>query len=127
MPEVQSDVHPAATFGSTALPGCRCPSCDADGMVAFYEVEKVPVHSCLLTRTRADALSFPTGDVKLGFCPSCGFICNTLFDPSRHAYSANYEETQGFSPHFNAFLKSLAERMIDRYDLRNKHILEIGC
>lgn len=127
MAEVQSDVRPATTFGSLPLPGRRCPICDAEGMVGFYAVEKVPVHSCLLACTAGNALSFPTGDLKLGLCTSCGFICNVVFDASHHAYSANYEETQGFSPHFNAFLESLARRMIDRYELRNKHILEIGC
>lgn len=63
----------------------------------------------------------------LGFCQFCGFIFNTVFDPGLHEYSARYEETQGFSPTFNAFSRSLATHLIDQYNLYNKDIIEIGC
>lgn len=104
-----------------------CPNCHGQGMDLCYEVRGIPVHSCLLMRTRAEALDYPTGDLRLGFCPSCGFLANTLFDPAVHEYSARYEETQGFSECFNAFARSLAQRLIDRYHLHGKRILEIGC
>jgi 2-polyprenyl-3-methyl-5-hydroxy-6-metoxy-1,4-benzoquinol methylase len=105
----------------------QCPSCHSDGMLLFYEVAQVPVHSVLLMRTRERALSYPKGDIRLGFCRRCGFISNCTFDPSLHEYSAEYEETQGFSPTFNAFSRRLAKDLIERYDLRNKAIVEIGC
>ena len=73
------------------------------------------------------AMAYPHGDLRLELCPGCGFICNTLFDPRHNEYSANCEESQGFSPTFNAFAKSLAQRWVDRYDLHGKDILEIGC
>ena len=38
-----------------------------------------------------------------------------------------YEETQGFSPRFRSFAHELAQRWIDRYDVRGKQIVEIGC
>jgi SAM-dependent methyltransferase len=44
-----------------------------------------------------------------------------------HEYSGNYEETQGFSPTFRAFHERLATSLIEKYDLRNKKIVEIGC
>jgi len=37
------------------------------------------------------------------------------------------EETQGFSPFFRAWHEGLAQRLIDRYSLRAKKIIEIGC
>jgi SAM-dependent methyltransferase len=77
--------------------------------------------------TRAEALDYPRRDLLLGFCPACGFVCNTVFDPAVHEYSTRYEETQGFSPTFNAFARSLAQRWVDRYDLHSKTLLEIGC
>jgi SAM-dependent methyltransferase len=49
------------------------------------------------------------------------------YDPGLTEYSGRYEETQGFSPTFNAFHRALAERLIDRYDLHGKDIIEIGC
>jgi len=96
-------------------------------MAVFYEVQSVPVHSVLLMPARDAALSYPKGDMVLGFCASCGFIANLAFDPTLHEYSSNYEETQGFSPTFNAFHQRLATHLVERYDLHGKNLIEIGC
>jgi SAM-dependent methyltransferase len=74
-----------------------------------------------------EAVNYPRGDIDLGFCPACGFITNTKFDPTVHEYSPQYEETQHFSPLFDAFARNLATRLIETYGLRGKRILEIGC
>jgi len=104
-----------------------CPNCLEGEPEIFYEVHRVPVHSVLLMPTRQVAVTYPKGDIALAFCPECGFITNTQFDPTVHEYSGNYEETQGFSPTFRAFHKRLAESLIEKYELRNKKIVEIGC
>ena len=96
-------------------------------MNVFYEVPRVPVHSVLLMPTRDVAVNFPKGDIALGHCSHCGFIANTVFDPTVHNYSAQYEETQGFSGTFQAFHRRLAEEMIEKYDLHGKKMIEIGC
>ena len=105
----------------------RCPNCGSKGMLGFYAIDDIPVHSCLLMSTRQEALSYPRGDLNLGFCSTCGFVSNLTFDPGVHEYSGNYEETQGFSRCFNSFAESLAKRLIDQYDIRHKDVLEIGC
>ncbi len=104
-----------------------CPSCGDTGMSNFYELKGVPVHSVLLLATQEEALGYPKGDIILGFCQSCGFIFNTAFDPGVHEYSARYEETQGFSSTFNLFSQNLVKHLIDKYNLRHKEIIEIGC
>jgi hypothetical protein len=104
-----------------------CPSCGSVGMSVFFELESAPAHSVLLLPTREEALSYPRGDIALGFCQSCGFISNVAFDPNLHEYSARYEATQAFSPTFNAFAHRLATRLIDQYNLHGKAIIEIGC
>ena len=104
-----------------------CPSCRASGMEIFHRVEAVPSNSCILLESREEALAYPQGAIRLGFCPNCGFISNLAFDPRLTEYSARYEETQGFSPTFNRFHRALAERLIDRHDLRGKNLIEIGC
>lgn len=93
----------------------------------FYEVRNIPVHSVLLMPTREKALNYPRRDLKLGFCAQCGFISNTIFDPKVHEYSTNCEESQGFSPTFNAFARALAKRWVEEYHLQGKSVLEIGC
>lgn len=105
----------------------NCPACGAAGLRTFYRIGSVPVHSVLLLPTRERAVAYPRGDIHLAFCAQCGFITNTAFEPSRHEYSDRYEATQGFSPTFSAFHRRLAQYLIDRYDLRGKTVLEIGC
>jgi len=110
-----------------ALENCICPSCGAPRIFAFYEVKKIPVNSCLLLSSREEALSFPRGDINLGFCQECGFIFNTAFEHSKVNYSSVYEDQQCFSATFNAFAQKLATELVEKYGLHNKHILEIGC
>lgn len=104
-----------------------CPSCGANHVGTFYEALSAPVNSVLLLPSREQALTFPTGDVRLAFCEACGFIHNTSFDRRLVEYSARCEETQGFSPFFRSWHENLARRLVDRYSLRNKKIIEIGC
>lgn len=104
-----------------------CPNCLQQSLESFYTVERVPVHSVMLVPTREEALHFPSGTITLGFCESCGFVANTSFDESKMNYSPQCEETQGFSSTFQSFHRSLVQELIERYDLRNKTILEIGC
>ena len=96
-------------------------------MDVFFSLKGVPTNSCILLSTREEALDYPRGDIQMAFCPSCGFISNMAFDPNLTEYSGRYEETQGFSETFNSFHRRLAERLIDRYDLHDKSVLEIGC
>ena len=105
-----------------------CPNCRTEGCChPFYEVLRVPTNSCLLVEDRARALDFPTGDIVLAFCRKCGFIFNAAWDRQLTVYSDQYEETQGFSPTFNAFNRAIAEELISNYDIRGKTVLEIGC
>jgi SAM-dependent methyltransferase len=104
-----------------------CPSCGGDQVGTFYEALSAPVNSVLLLSSREQALGFPTGDVRLAFCEACGFIYNSSFDRGLVEYSARCEETQGFSPFFRAWHEGLARRLIDRYSLHDKKIIEIGC
>lgn len=104
---------------------CRC--CGGQALSVFYETRDVPVQSCLMVRTKQQALKFPRGDIVLAFCEECGFISNVAFDPSKLDYSSVYEDQQSFSPTFNAFAHDLARRLIEKHNLHNKSILEIGC
>lgn len=104
-----------------------CPACGSKVTIDFHEQLGVPVNSCLLLDDPGEAAEFPTGDLVLAACEDCGFIFNRAFDPNLSEYSARYEETQGFSPRFQQFMRDLAETWVARHDLRGKHLLEIGC
>ncbi len=104
-----------------------CPACGGSAVAAVYSAGPVPVHCGLLMPTREMAVGYPKGDIRLGFCRCCGFLYNMAFDPAATEYSQNYDETQTFSPTFNAFHRGLAGRLIERFELRGRRILEIGC
>jgi SAM-dependent methyltransferase len=104
-----------------------CLSCGSTDVEVFHQEAGVPVNSCLLLASEAEARAFPRGAIRLGFCHACGFIANTAFDQALAEYSTRYEETQGFSPRFQRFADDLAHRLVDRFDLHDKDILELGC
>ena len=104
-----------------------CPACGSTGTQVFHEQRKVPVNSCLLVDDYRTAIEFPRGDIALSFCRRCAFVANVAFDPERSRYTEHYEETQGFSPTFRRFAADLARRWVDRYEIRDRDVLEIGC
>ena len=104
-----------------------CPNCNATCMFIFYKVQNVPINSCLMFSNGAEAKKFPLGDVNLAFCKNCGFISNIAFESSKVDYAKLAPEEQGFSATFNTYAQRLANRLIQTYKLRNKHVSEIGC
>jgi SAM-dependent methyltransferase len=104
-----------------------CPACGSDDLRPCYEQPAVPVNSLLLLPTAEQARAFPTAPLELVVCGACGFVLNRAFDPGMTRYSADYEETQGFSPRFRAFAAELAQGWVERYDLTGRTVLEVGC
>jgi SAM-dependent methyltransferase len=104
-----------------------CPSCDRRELQEFARVENVPVHNSLVLTDQRAAHDFPRGDVATAFCGHCGFVTNPLFDLRKIHYYEEYEDQQSFSPTFNAFARTLAADLVERYNLRGKTVLEIGC
>ena len=104
-----------------------CPNCQKGTPEIFYTMDGVPTNSCILLSSREEAVNYPIGEIKLGFCDECGFIYNTVMDLKLTEYSGRYEETQGFSGIFSRFHRQLAEDVIEKYALTDKNIVEIGC
>ncbi len=104
-----------------------CAACGGGNIHAFYRVDDIPVHSCLMLDSREAALAFPRQNLELGFCTDCGFVQNVLFDPTAHRYSIDYEETQIFSPRFQRFVAEICDDQDRKYSLAGKTALEIGC
>lgn len=104
-----------------------CPACGSDDLSVFHEVDQVPVNSCLLVDDLDAARAFPRGDLRLAWCGGCGFVTNLAFDATRATYSQDYEETQGFSGHFRAFIQELSKRWVVEHRLEGADVVEIGC
>lgn len=118
----------AVRTGTVAIqPTVSCPVCTASGMEVFFDMKDVPVYCNVFWRTREAALSCPKGEMKLAFCSTCGFIYNLAFDAARLDYNPNYENSLHFSPRFQEYAEDLAARLVERYHLHDKTVIEIGC
>lgn len=90
-------------------------------------IEDVPVFCNVQWSTHDEALAATRGSIDLRFCRSCGHVFNATFDPTLLEYSESYENSLHFSPRFQEHAERLAGRLISKFDLRNKTVVEIGC
>ncbi len=111
----------------TEQPAAICPSCGSNKTTALYQLDAIPVQSCILLDTAEEGRAFPQHELNLCFCDGCGFIFNATFDEALVNYAATTEESQGFSGTFNSFAKQLIDEIVSRYTLSDKRVLEIGC
>lgn len=93
----------------------------------FFEVAGVPVHVGVLWSTAEGARACPRGSIRLVFDHDSGLIHNAAFDESLVDYSLRYDNALHFSPFFQAYEERLAKRLVDRYALQGKHVVEIGA
>jgi SAM-dependent methyltransferase len=107
--------------------GVRCPVCGARDPRIFLDLPALPVLCNRLWPTREEARSAPRGDLHLGHCPVCSHVFNARFSAARVEYGGEYENSLHFSPHFQDYSRSLAGYLVERFELRRRSILEIGC
>jgi SAM-dependent methyltransferase len=101
--------------------------CDSSALEHVIRVPDVPVYCNVQWETRAEALAASRGDIDLVFCGSCGHVFNQAFDPLRVEYSPRYENSLHFSGRFKEYADALAERLVARYGLHGKDVIEVGC
>jgi SAM-dependent methyltransferase len=116
---------PGGPAPGSPAPGA-CPACGGGALRLILE-QVAPVHTSKLLASRADALAYPCGRIRLELCEACGFMTNTAFDAPGHDYSASFEETQAFSPTFRAFASEMARDLVEAHDLVGRDVFEIGC
>ena len=106
-----------------------CPSCGADGSSSSTSSAASRCTAACCSTTREEALGFPRGDLELALLPRLRLHHQHRLRPGRcRATRSSYEETQGFSPRFRDVRRaSWPQRWVERYDLRGKDVLEIGC
>src|SRR5262245_20472774 len=90
------------------------------------DLRDVPVFCNSLWPTASEARGAPTGDVELSYSPVTGYLWNRAFDPELVAYSPAYENSLHHSPRFQAYVGALADRLVSRYGLHERQIVEIG-
>jgi len=104
----------------------RCVVCDSADLIALASIKEVPIHCNVLSDTKEAALGAAKAPLELVFCKNCGHIYNADFDPGLMAYHGHYENALHYSPHFQRYADSVADRLITRYNVHKGTIIEIG-
>ncbi len=104
-----------------------CPSCHGQNLNDFFQIKNAPIFSLVTVTSKDEALAVPKQDIQLSFCQECGFIFNRSYDTGINYFTMGYEDQQGFSATFMAYLKRISETLIDEYQLQGKALMEIGC
>ena len=112
---------------SDAYAGRGCPLCLRPGGELVHEVPTVPVHSCLVMDTRAEAVSIARASLAVVLCRGCGAMTNRRFAEQDMAYSNRYEDSQAFSSTFLDYARALAHRWVEDWGLEGRTVLEIGA
>ncbi|MCB0666244.1 MAG: methyltransferase domain-containing protein, partial [Saprospiraceae bacterium] len=102
-----------------------CHLCGSANTTTFFDLPPVPTMDGVMSATKHEALNVPRGKVELQFCADCSFIQNTGYEQSKVSFDT-YDFANDYSPLFSKFIKELAHRLIDAYDIRSKQILEVA-
>jgi len=92
----------------------------------FFETPPVPTMDGVMSNTKTDALSCPKGAIQLSHCKNCGFISNDGYEAEKVKFDT-YDFSNDHSPLFSTYVQNLCEYLIEKYDLRQKTILDVGC
>jgi len=105
----------------------QCPVCCNSEMMVFFQAESLPVFCNVLWDSRSKAMAAPLSKIHLAYCHECGLLYNVAFDRTLMQYSAAYENSLHFSQRFQQWAQDTAGRLVQKYQLHDKDIIEIGC
>ncbi|HZU89697.1 MAG TPA: class I SAM-dependent methyltransferase [Stellaceae bacterium] len=104
-----------------------CLACGGTKVEPLLSIPDVPALCNRLCASAAEATSAPRGTISLSYCCDCGHVANFGFDSARVRYDSRFENTLSFSPRYRSYAEATAERLVRRYRLCGKRIVEIGC
>jgi SAM-dependent methyltransferase len=105
----------------------RCLACGATQLTEVADLGDTPVLIGALTDSAEDARRMARGPMHLSVCRGCGHVQNTAFDPALIDYDASYDNSLYFSGTFREYAEALVARLVERYDLHGRTVLEVGA
>jgi 2-polyprenyl-3-methyl-5-hydroxy-6-metoxy-1,4-benzoquinol methylase len=111
----------------TAKARDSCLICGGAHLEPLISIHDAPTLCNRLCASEAEAANAPRGDISLNYCFDCGHIANFAFDQEQVNYDGRFENTLTFSPRYRQYAEVTADRLIHRYGLKDKRIVEIGC
>lgn len=110
--------------GATGSTGCL--ACGGHDLRPVADLGELPALVGALWSDRETARTARRGRLSLVACGRCGHVANAAFDPGLMHYDGGYDNSLHFSPAFARYANELAMRLVDTYDIRGKHVVEIG-
>lgn len=105
----------------------NCLVCGGQSLEPLLSIPDVPTLTNCLCASEAEAADALRGDINLAYCLHCGHVVNAAFNQVRVKYDGRFENTLTFSPCYRQYAEVTAARIINRYGLHGKFIVEIGC
>lgn len=105
----------------------ECPICKSNKTYTFLNKKDIPVYQNFIFREMDKAINSIRGNLSLAICKECEFIFNYDFEVDKVQYNEIYDNTQTCSPKFQKYIDGIINKLIDRYELQNKTIVEVGC
>jgi SAM-dependent methyltransferase len=103
-----------------------CPVCASTEVESFLHLSEMPAQDGVVYETRKAALEAPRGDIRLAVCRRCHYIGNLAFEADKVRF-VDYSYAQHHSEQYRKHVDALVTDLIDRYSLRNKTLIDIGC
>ena len=104
----------------------ECTVCGCTEFSDFLELKQIPAQDGVLWETYNEAVNAPKGDITLSLCLNCGFAGNKKFNPDLLKF-IGYNVSLEHSQLYQRFIETLGSGLVERHNLKNKTILEIGC
>jgi SAM-dependent methyltransferase len=104
-----------------------CPSCASADAFDFFHIPRLPKFIGNLYSSPESARNAPTGSVTLTWCPDCGLAWNRAPERESLHFEPGFEVQLGHSPTFRSFLTSLADRLVTKFHLYGKEVVDVGC
>jgi SAM-dependent methyltransferase len=85
------------------------------------------VHVGVLWHSAEAGASAPRGAMHMHVCAGCGYVWNAAYDPGLLDYEQEYDNALHGSALFRRFEAAMVEHLVERYGLRGRTVVEVGC
>ena len=104
-----------------------CRACGAVRVRPLLAERSVPLYCNVLWPDEGRAVDAPRGRLRLSICPHCSHVYNEAFDPDLLDYTPDYDNSLHHSPHFSGYAEQLAQSLVERYAMRGRFVVDVGC
>lgn len=103
-----------------------CPVCGHADVRTSVRRERLPIFQNVVYPTEEAARAAPQAAFALATCARCGFSYNGAFRSELVVYDQNYDNAVP-SRVFLDYYRSVARMLIDRFDLKDGKVFDVGC